>query len=71
MLREREVFSNPTILIITDREDLDTQTSELFVTAKYFLREDNVRSIESRKDLKKTLDNSQVRWCVFNYYPKI
>ncbi|HZJ69047.1 MAG TPA: HsdR family type I site-specific deoxyribonuclease [Candidatus Eisenbacteria bacterium] len=57
MLREREVFSNPTILIITDREDLDTQTSELFVTAKRFLHEDNVRSIESRKDLKETLDN--------------
>lgn len=57
MLRDREVFSNPTILIITDREDLDTQTSELFVTAKRFLHEDNVRSIESRKDLKETLDN--------------
>lgn len=57
MLREREVFSNPTILIITDREDLDTQTSELFITAKGFLHEDNVRSIESRKDLKETLDH--------------
>lgn len=57
MLREREVFSNPTILIITDREDLDTQTSELFVTAKRFLHEDNVRSIESRQDLKDTLDS--------------
>lgn len=57
MLRERDVFSNPTILIITDREDLDNQTSELFVTAKRFLHEYNVRSIESRKDLKDTLDN--------------
>ena len=57
MLREREVFSNPTILIITDREDLDTQTSELFVTAKRFLHEENVKSIESRKDLKETLDH--------------
>lgn len=57
MLREREIFTNPTILIITDREDLDTQTSELFITAKRFLHEDNVRSIESRKDLKETLDN--------------
>lgn len=56
MLRDRNIFSNPTILIITDREDLDTQTSELFVTAKRFLHEDNVRSIESRKDLKATLD---------------
>lgn len=57
MLRESEVFSNPTILIITDREDLDTQTSELFITAKKFLHDENIRSIESRKDLKETLDN--------------
>lgn len=57
MLRDRNVFSNPTILIITDREDLDSQTSELFVTAKRFLHEDNVRSIENRKDLQDTLDN--------------
>ena len=57
MLRERSIFSNPTILIITDREDLDNQTSEIYVTAKRFLHEDNVRSIESRKDLKETLDN--------------
>lgn len=53
--REREVFSNPTILIITDREDLDTQSSKLFVTAKRFLNDENVRSIESREDLKNTL----------------
>lgn len=57
MLRERKTFSNPTILIITDREDLDEQTSELFVTAKRFLHEENLRSIASRKDLKDTLDN--------------
>lgn len=57
MLRDREIFSNPTILIITDREDLDTQATELFITAKRFLHDQNVRSIESRKDLKETLDS--------------
>lgn len=55
ILRDNEVFNNPTILIITDREDLDTQSSELFVTASRYLHEKDVRSIESRADLEKTL----------------
>jgi type I restriction enzyme R subunit len=55
MLRQREVFRNPTIIIIVDREDLDTQTSKLFVAAKHYLGENDVRSIETRKDLKETL----------------
>lgn len=52
-----EIFNNPTIIIITDREDLDTQTSELFVTAKRYLHEADVRSIATRKDLGATLAN--------------
>ena len=55
VLRDREAFNNPTIIVITDREDLDTQTSELFVTAKRYLHEADVRSIETRKDLGDTL----------------
>jgi len=51
-LRERETFDNPTIVLITDREDLDTQASELFVASKHFLHDTNVRSIESRQDLQ-------------------
>lgn len=54
-LRDPDTFNNPTIVIIVDREDLDTQTSELFATAKKFLHESDVRSIESRADLEKTL----------------
>jgi type I restriction enzyme R subunit len=54
-LRYRDDFNNPTIVVIADREDLDTQTSELFAAAKRFLRESDVRSIESRKELKDTL----------------
>ena len=53
--RDNETFHNPTVIILTDREDLDTQTSELFVTAKKYLHENDVRSIESRDDLEKTL----------------
>ena len=55
--RDNETFRNPTIIILTDREDLDTQTSELFVTAKKFLHEEDVRSIENRVDLQATLKN--------------
>lgn len=59
MLRESEIFRNPTIVIITDREDLDSQTSELFETAKKYLHDNNVRSIETRDDLKKTLSTQE------------
>lgn len=54
-LRDSDAFNNPTIIIIADREDLDTQTSELFVTAKKYLHESDVRSIESREDMATTL----------------
>lgn len=56
VLRDREAFNNPTIIVIADREDLDTQTSELFVAAKRYLHETDVRSIETRKDLCDTLN---------------
>lgn len=59
MLRRKEVFNNPTIIVLTDREDLDTQTSKLFVTAKKYLHDNNVRSIESREDLSRTLSNQE------------
>ena len=54
-LRDNEAFHNPTIVILEDREDLDTQTSELFVTARKYLHQSDVRSIESREDMEKTL----------------
>lgn len=57
-LRERDTFNNPTVVIITDREDLDTQTSELFVDSTRYLSDKNVRSIESRDDLKTALGSS-------------
>lgn len=55
VLRDNAAFNNPTIIILADREDLDTQTSELFVTATKYLHESDVRSIESRVDLEQTL----------------
>lgn len=57
ILYNREVLKNPTILIITDREDLDDQISKLFVSSKKFLNEDNIKSIENRDDLNYELNN--------------
>ena len=54
-LRDNETFNNPTIIIIVDRDDLDTQTSELFVESQNYLNDEDVRSIETRKDLGDTL----------------
>lgn len=54
-LRDVKAFGNPTIIILVDREDLDSQTSSQFAVAKKFLHEDDVRSIESRADLSQTL----------------
>ena len=59
MLCDRDTFHNPTIVLITDREDLDTQASKLFVTAKKYLHDENVRSIETRADLKETLSGRE------------
>ena len=53
--RDNDTFKNHTIVILVDREDLDNQTSELFVTATRYLNDKDVRSIESRQDLTDTL----------------
>ena len=57
-LRDNKTFHNPTIIVLEDREDLDVQTTELFIQSKKYLRDNNVKSIESRDDLQKTLTNS-------------
>ncbi len=46
---------NPTILIIVDREDLETQTGKQFMAATDFLGDQSIRAIASRDDLKKEL----------------
>ncbi|CAB0526113.1 type I restriction endonuclease subunit R [Corynebacterium diphtheriae] len=57
MLRDPQTFKNPTVIVLVDREDLDSQISELFVNASSYLHETDVRSIESRADLETTLKN--------------
>ena len=58
-LRDNEALGNPTIIIITDREDLDAQAAKLFCASTDYLNDRNVRSIESRQDLKNELGSRQ------------
>jgi len=48
-------FSSPTIILITDRTDLDSQLSQQFGNAKGFIGDDGVVSVESREDLRQRL----------------
>lgn len=48
-------FSSPTIVLITDRTDLDSQLSTQFTNAKGYIGDDSVMSVESREDLRKLL----------------
>lgn len=45
-------FSSPTIVLITDRTDLDDQLSAQFTNAKGFIGDNEVVSVESRNDLR-------------------
>jgi len=48
-------FSSPTIVLITDRTDLDDQLSAQFTNAKGFIGDNNIISVESRRELKDLL----------------
>lgn len=55
MLMKSSYFKNPTILLITDRTDLDDQLSKQFVSSKEYIGDNNVVSIDSREELRNEL----------------
>ena len=55
LLMKSEYFENPTIILITDRTDLDDQLSAQFTNAKTFIGDNNVKSVESRAELRTLL----------------
>lgn len=55
MLMKSKFFHSPTIILITDRTDLDDQLSKQFVSSKKFIGDENIISINSREQLKKEL----------------
>lgn len=59
MLMKSTYFKSPTILIITDRTDLDDQLSKQFLNSKKYIGDDNVISIDSRDKLKQELQGRE------------
>lgn len=52
-------FSSPTIIIITDRTDLDDQLSGQFSNAKTYIGDNSIVSVESRSHLRDLLQGRQ------------
>ncbi|HAI76393.1 MAG TPA: type I restriction endonuclease, partial [Microscillaceae bacterium] len=59
LLMKSEYFGSPTIVLITDRTDLDDQLSAQFVNAKGFIGDNTVVSVDSRADLRAKLQGRQ------------
>ena len=55
MLMKTKSLHSPTILIITDRTDLDDQLSKQFVSSKKYIGDETVVSIDSREKLRTEL----------------
>ena len=55
LLMKSETLANPTIVMITDRTDLDDQLSVQFTSAKNFVGDNEIVSVESRMDLRERL----------------
>ena len=59
MLMKSPDFHSPTILIITDRTDLDDQLSKQFISSKKYIGDETVVSIESREKLREELQGRE------------
>jgi len=55
LLMRSPKFANPTIVLITDRVDLDDQLTDQFVKAKKFFGDENITNVENRRELKSLL----------------
>ena len=55
LLMKSKALCSPTIILITDRTDLDDQLSRLLLNAKQFVGDSVIEQVESREDLKAKL----------------
>ena len=55
MLMRSRHLSSPTIVLITDRIDLDNQLSSQFLNAKQFIGDETIINVETRKELGELL----------------
>lgn len=65
----QEALNSPTIVVITDRNDLDDQLYGQFAKCKNFLRQDPVHA-SSRENLKSLLDGRQANGIIFTTMQK-
>ena len=59
LLMKSEHFASPTIIMITDRTDLDDQLAGQFTNAKKFIGDNTVVSVESRANLRDWVQGRQ------------
>jgi len=59
LLMRSEHFESPTIVLITDRTDLDDQLSGQFTNAKNFVGDNTIVSVESRAQLRELLQGRE------------
>ena len=59
LLMKSTYFENPTIVLITDRTDLDNQLSEQFTNAKNYIGDNTIVSVESRAELRELIQGRQ------------
>ena len=65
----QEALDSPTIVVITDRNDLDNQLYSQFARCKDFLRQTPIQA-ESRQHLRQLLDNRQANGIFFTTMQK-
>lgn len=65
----QEALNSPTIVVITDRNDLDDQLYGQFAKCKDFLRQEPVHA-ESRKNLKELLEGRKANGIIFTTMQK-
>ncbi|MBQ8708477.1 MAG: type I restriction endonuclease subunit R [Succinivibrionaceae bacterium] len=65
----QEALDSPTIVVLTDRNDLDDQLFSQFAKCKDFLRQDPMHA-ESRENLKNLLDGRQANGIIFTTMQK-
>lgn len=58
LLMREQKLNSPTVLLITDRSDLDDQLSMQFLNSKKFIGDDAVVEMDSRAQLKETLERT-------------
>ncbi len=59
LLMKSEYFESPTIVLITDRTDLDDQLAGQFTNAKKFIGDNTIVSVESRVHLRELIQGRQ------------